>query len=39
MHYLYKDEPGRVNVKKLMQALSLPENEPPLKQDGIEEVL
>jgi len=26
MHYLYKDEPGRVSVKKLMQALQLPEN-------------
>jgi len=21
MHYLYKDEPGRVSVKKLLQAL------------------
>ena len=38
MHYLYKDEPGRVNLKKLMQALSLPESDPPLKQDGIEEI-
>lgn len=39
MHYLYRDETGRVNLKKLLQALSLPESEPPLKQDGIEDHL
>jgi hypothetical protein len=31
VHYLVKEEPGRVSFQKLYQALNLPESESPLR--------
>jgi hypothetical protein len=39
IHYLVKEEPGRVSFAKLLQALALPDNQPPLKQDSIDDML
>lgn len=38
IHYLVREEPARVSISKLFQAINLPESEPPLKQEGIEDL-
>jgi len=39
IHYLVREEPGRVSYAKLLQALALDDHVAPLKQDGIEDIL
>lgn len=39
IHYLVREEPGRVSISKLLQAFNNPESSPPLKQDGITDLL
>lgn len=39
IHYLVKEEPGRVSYAKLLQALALQDHEAPLKQDNIDDML
>lgn len=39
IHYLVREEPGRVSYAKLLAALALPDQDPPLRQDGIENLV
>lgn len=39
IHYLVREEPGRVSYAKLLEALALPDHYQPLKQDGVEDII